>query len=183
MNSARSQNGNSSFERSGIATAAARPSQSLPSIGRHRVSHVSPVTAGSQRSLACPADLAVTHFGGITVDFSGAEAHRGQVQIALTAHQFRILKYFIDNPGRVIGRQELLDQVWGYNEYPTTRTVDNQICKLRLKLEPDPKNPSYFLTVHGFGYKLVREGLGRVVPASLLYSQSDLQRNPRWRPA
>jgi DNA-binding response OmpR family regulator len=182
MTSARLQNGNSSFECSGIATAAARPSRSLPSLGRHRVSRVSPVTAGCQRSLACPADLAVTHFGGITVDFSGAEAHRGEVQIALTAHQFRILKYFIDNPGRVIGRQELLDEVWGYSEYPTTRTVDNQICKLRLKLEPDPKHPSYFLTVHGFGYKLVREGLGKVAPASLLYSQSTVRRNASWQP-
>jgi DNA-binding response OmpR family regulator len=173
MTSVRSQSGSISNERSGISTAAARTSRSPSFVGRRRVSRIPQMTTGRA---ACPADLAVTHFGGITVDFSGAEAHRGGVQIALTAHQFKILKYFFDNPGRVIGRQELLNEVWGYNAYPTTRTVDNQICKLRLKLEPDPKNPTYFRTVHGFGYKLVREGLGRVVPASLRYSQYDVQR-------
>ncbi len=73
----------------------------------------------------------------------------------MTPQEFRILKYFIRNTERVISRDELLNEVWGYTSYPDTRTVDNHILKLRQKLEKDPANPAYFLTVHGVGYKFV----------------------------
>jgi DNA-binding response OmpR family regulator len=72
-----------------------------------------------------------------------------------TAHEFRLLKYFTDNIDRVLTRELLLNEVWGYNSYPTTRTVDNQILKLRQKLEADPANPKHLLTIYGADYKFV----------------------------
>jgi DNA-binding response OmpR family regulator len=75
--------------------------------------------------------------------------------IVLTAHEFKLLKFFAENSERVLTREVLLNEVWGYNLYPTTRTVDNQILKLRQKLEPDPANPKHLLTIYGAGYKLV----------------------------
>src|SRR5579885_13987 len=69
--------------------------------------------------------------------------------------EFKIVKYMAQNPNRVISREELLNDVWGYQNYPTTRTVDNHILKLRQKLEADPANPVHFRTVHGVGYKFV----------------------------
>ena len=73
----------------------------------------------------------------------------------LTALELRLLKFLVDNPERVISREELLTSVWGYNAYPTTRTVDNQILKLRQKLEANPVNPAHLLTMYGAGYKFV----------------------------
>ncbi len=73
--------------------------------------------------------------------------------LAFTAQEFKLLKYFARCPARVISRQELLNEVWGYENYPTTRTVDNHILRIRQKLEPDPARPRYFLTMHGTGYK------------------------------
>jgi DNA-binding response OmpR family regulator len=75
--------------------------------------------------------------------------------LAFTAQEFKLLKYFAQFPARVLTRQELLNEVWGYENYPTTRTVDNHILRIRQKLEPDPGNPRYFLTMHGSGYKFV----------------------------
>ncbi len=65
------------------------------------------------------------------------------------------MKFMVQNPERVISREELLNQVWGYQNYPSTRTVDNHILKLRQKLEGDPSNPVHFRTFHGAGYKFV----------------------------
>ena len=78
---------------------------------------------------------------------------RGGKTLAFTAQEFKLLKYFARCPARVISRQELLNEVWGYENYPTTRTVDNHILRIRQKLEPDPAHPQYFLTMHGTGYK------------------------------
>jgi DNA-binding response OmpR family regulator len=75
--------------------------------------------------------------------------------VALTPQEFKILKFMAQTPERVISREELLNEVWGYQSYPTTRTVDNHILKLRQKLETDPANPVHFRTVHGAGYKFV----------------------------
>jgi two-component system, OmpR family, alkaline phosphatase synthesis response regulator PhoP len=94
-------------------------------------------------------------FGTISVDFSKMELSRQGHAVPLTAQEFRVLKFFTRNQGRVISRSELLNEVWGYQDYPTTRTVDNHIWKLRLKLEDDPANPVHFQTVHGAGYKFV----------------------------
>ena len=78
-------------------------------------------------------------------------AHRS----SLTANEIKLLRYFIDHADRVITREELLNDVWGYTSYPTTRTVDNQVMKLRQKLEADPAQPVHFRTMHGIGYKFV----------------------------
>ena len=78
--------------------------------------------------------------------------------IGLTAQEFKTLKFLVQNAERVITRDELLNEVWGYQNYPSTRTVDNHILKLRQKLEKDPANPVHFRTVHGMGYKFVRDG-------------------------
>jgi DNA-binding response OmpR family regulator len=94
-------------------------------------------------------------FDKISVDFAKMELTRDGAQISLTPQEFKILKYFVRNPERVISRDELLNHVWGYNCYPSTRTVDNHLMKLRQKLEEDPMNPVHFRTVHGAGYKFV----------------------------
>jgi DNA-binding response OmpR family regulator len=100
----------------------------------------------------------LTQFGEITIDVAKMEVRRDGVAVTLTAHEFKLLRYFVENAGRVLSRAELLNDVWGYDSYPNTRTVDNQILKLRQKLERDPAQPHHFLTVHGAGYKFVREG-------------------------
>ena len=95
-------------------------------------------------------------FDGISVDFTKMEVHRDSELVLLTAQEFKTLKFLIQNAERVISRDELLNEVWGYQNYPSTRTVDNHILKLRQKLERDPTNPMHFRTVHGMGYKFVR---------------------------
>ncbi len=97
-------------------------------------------------------------FDDISVDFTRMELRRAGNPITLTPREFKALKFFAENPNRVISRDELLNKVWGYECYPSTRTVDTHILKLRQKLEKDPANPAYFLTVHGVGYKFVPEG-------------------------
>ena len=94
-------------------------------------------------------------FGGITVDFPRMEVTRSGEPVVLTAQEFKTLKFLVLNAERVISRDELLNEVWGYQNYPSTRTVDNHILKLRQKLEKDPGNPVHFRTVHGMGYKFV----------------------------
>jgi len=92
-------------------------------------------------------------FGDATVNFATMEAVRKGKPIELTTLEFKTLKYLIENPGRVVSRDELLDRVWGYQNYPCTRTVDNRILILRQKLERDPSRPVHFRTVRGAGYK------------------------------
>lgn len=94
-------------------------------------------------------------FADSEVDFKKMTAVRNGAPVILTSHEFRLLKFFTDHAERVLSREELLNEVWGYNCYPTTRTVDNQILKLRQKLESDPANPVHFLTIYGAGYKFV----------------------------
>lgn len=102
-----------------------------------------------------PAAANTYRFAGCELDFQKMTARRGDLQIPLTSHEFRLLKFFTEHAERVLSREELLNEVWGYNCYPTTRTVDNQILKLRQKLEPDPSNPRHLLTIYGAGYKFV----------------------------
>jgi two-component system alkaline phosphatase synthesis response regulator PhoP len=94
-------------------------------------------------------------FANVLVDFAKMELTRSGQLVSMTAQEFRLLRFFTQNRGRVIARSELLNEVWGYEHYPSTRTVDNHICKLRLKLEDDPGKPVHFQTVHGAGYKFV----------------------------
>jgi DNA-binding response OmpR family regulator len=102
-----------------------------------------------------PAVTTVFRFADCEIDFKSMTARRSGAPVVLTAHEFKLLKYFTDNLDRVLTRELLLNEVWGYNSYPTTRTVDNQILKLRQKLEPDPANPKHLLTIYGAGYKFV----------------------------
>jgi DNA-binding response OmpR family regulator len=83
------------------------------------------------------------------------ELARSGRSVQLTAQEFKILRFMVQNPERVISREELLNTVWGYQHYPSTRTVDNHILKLRQKLEKDPGNPVHFRTVHSAGYKFI----------------------------
>jgi len=95
-------------------------------------------------------------FDGISIDFRKMEILRDGKLVVLTAQEFKTLQFLVQNADRVIGRDELLNEVWGYQNYPSTRTVDNHILKLRQKLERDPASPVHFRTVHGMGYKFVR---------------------------
>ncbi len=92
-------------------------------------------------------------FGDIRVDFKRAEVTKGDKPVDLSAMEFRLLQYFIENRGSVHSRDDLLDAVWGYDAMPTTRTVDVHVAWLRQKLEDNPRHPQFIQTVHGFGYK------------------------------
>ncbi|HST09001.1 MAG TPA: response regulator transcription factor [Terriglobales bacterium] len=99
-------------------------------------------------------------FGEVTVCLPAMEVRRNGELVALPMKEFKTLAYMIQNAGRVIGRDELLNEVWGYTCYPCTRTVDNHIMKLRQKLEVEPSRPQHFLTVHSAGYKFLPQGGG-----------------------
>jgi DNA-binding response OmpR family regulator len=94
-------------------------------------------------------------FGDIHVDFLRMQVSRSQNPVVLTPQEFKLLRFFVDNPHRVLSRDELLNEVWGYNNYPSTRTVDNHVWMLRRKLEGKPACPVHFLTVQRIGYKFV----------------------------
>jgi DNA-binding response OmpR family regulator len=94
-------------------------------------------------------------FGGVRGCLSTMEIHRNGRPVTLTSKEFKLLAYLIRNPRRVISRDELLNKVWGYENYPSTRTVDSHILKLRKKLELEPADPKHFHTVHCAGYKFL----------------------------
>ncbi len=94
-------------------------------------------------------------FSDVAVDFKTYRAKKGTKELNLSAKEFELLKYLSKKVDVPVSRDELLDQVWGYNSYPTTRTVDNFIARLRQKLEESPERPRHILTVHGVGYKFV----------------------------
>ena len=108
------------------------------------------------RHTARTAAVSVVSFDGISVDFKKMEVQRDGKVVVLTAQEFKTLQFLVQNADRVISRDELLNEVWGYQNYPSTRTVDNHILKLRQKLERDPASPVHFRTAHGMGYKFVR---------------------------
>jgi DNA-binding winged helix-turn-helix (wHTH) protein len=99
----------------------------------------------------------VVRFGEVFADFSSMEVSRSEESVTLTTMEFKLLRFLVQNAGRVIPRDEMLNEVWGYEHYPCTRTVDNHILRLRQKLELDPAHPVHFHTVHGQGYKFVLE--------------------------
>jgi DNA-binding response OmpR family regulator len=98
-----------------------------------------------------PARLA---FGDLTFDFARQVASKGGARLELPARAFAILKVFARRPGEVVTRQVLLDEAWGYEAYPNTRTVDNHLVKLRKAIEDEPERPRWLVTIHGAGYKL-----------------------------
>jgi two-component system alkaline phosphatase synthesis response regulator PhoP len=106
-----------------------------------------------RRSHLLPKDLERYSFGNIDVDLRACRVERKGVRIDLSSKEFELLKYFIGHPGENLSRERLLEDVWGYDRFPSTRTVDAHIVHLRQKLEPNPEDPQYLLTVHGTGYK------------------------------
>lgn len=110
--------------------------------------------AAVRRASRTPA-IETFSFDDVVVDFTRMQLTRAGHLLATTAQEFKLLKFMIDHRERVISRDELLNEVWGYQDYPTTRTVDNHILKLRQKLEREPANPVHLLTVHGVGYRFV----------------------------
>lgn len=95
------------------------------------------------------------HFDNVVVDFKAYKAERDKQPLELSAREYRLLRYLVAKKGSVVTRDELLDEVWGYNSYPSTRTVDNHIARLRQKIEDNVDIPRHILTVHGVGYKFV----------------------------
>jgi DNA-binding response OmpR family regulator len=94
-------------------------------------------------------------FSDVVVDFKAYRAERSKQPLELSAREYRLLRYLVSKQGNVVTRDELLDEVWGYNSYPSTRTVDNHIARLRQKIEQSVESPRHILTVHGVGYKFV----------------------------
>ncbi|HEX8072804.1 MAG TPA: response regulator transcription factor [Pyrinomonadaceae bacterium] len=111
-----------------------------------------------RRAPAAPAAAdapAVYQFGPVRADFRRAEVTRDGARVELSAREFKLLQYLVAHRGATISRDELLNEVWGYDAMPSTRTVDVHVAWLRQKLEPNPHYPQFILTVHGLGYKFV----------------------------
>lgn len=100
-------------------------------------------------------ELEVRKVGDNEINFAAMELRRAGMKVALTPQEAKILRFLLDNEKRVISRSELLDRVWGYRCYPTTRTVDTHILRLRKKLEHDFSEPVHLHTVHGVGYRFM----------------------------
>jgi DNA-binding response OmpR family regulator len=127
---------------------------SKPFSVRELLARIRAVLRRAQPARALPDEL---RFEDVVVDFRSWEATRGGRPLEMTRKEFSVLRYLASRAGEVVSRDELLNEVWGYENYPTTRTVDNHIAGLRNKLEPDPAQPRYLKTVHGVGYKFVRQ--------------------------
>ncbi|MGH9779689.1 MAG: response regulator transcription factor [Candidatus Acidiferrales bacterium] len=113
------------------------------------------VKAVLRRAKVLPIDQERFAFENIEVNLRRHEVRRGGEAIPFSTKDFELLKCFLSHPGEALSRDRLLDEVWGYDNYPTTRTVDAHMLRLRQKLEPNPEEPRFFLTVHGVGYKFV----------------------------
>ena len=97
----------------------------------------------------------VFQFGSFSVDLRRTVVTRNNKPVEMSAREFKLLRYMIEHPGATVSRDELLNEVWGYNSLTTTRTVDVHISSLRQKIEEDPRHPRSIVTIHGFGYKFV----------------------------
>jgi DNA-binding response OmpR family regulator len=94
-------------------------------------------------------------FGDVEIDFAHFKVRRAGSETDLTSLEVDILKYLIGHKGEVVSRDALLDKVWGYERFPTTRTIDNHILKLRKKIEDDPSTPRHILSIYGEGYRFI----------------------------
>ncbi len=99
-------------------------------------------------------------FGDVHIDFVRQEASKGGAAVELPSRAYAILKVFARRPGEVVSREQLLEEAWGYDKFPNTRTVDNHLVKLRRALEDEPERPRWLLTVHGAGYRLKTDEQG-----------------------
>jgi DNA-binding response OmpR family regulator len=113
------------------------------------------INALLRRQSAIISEITEFSFDGIHLDFKKQEARKGRKVIDLSAKEFELMKYFVQRKGQVVTRNELLDDVWGYEVTPTTRTIDNYILGLRKKIEKNPARPVHLITVHTAGYKFV----------------------------
>jgi two-component system alkaline phosphatase synthesis response regulator PhoP len=113
------------------------------------------VKAVLRRASPQSANAEVYRFSDVEVNVRSNEVLRGGQPVELSSKEFALLAYFVAHPAETLSRDRLLDAVWGYENYPTTRTVDAHIVHLRQKLEPNPEEPRFILTVHGSGYKFV----------------------------
>ena len=113
------------------------------------------VKAILRRTAVIPKDQDRHSFGDVEVDLQRCRVVRSGKALDISSTEFELLKYFICHAGETLSRDRLLEDVWGYDNYPTTRTIDTHLVRLRQKLEPDPEQPQYFLTVHGTGYRFV----------------------------
>jgi two-component system alkaline phosphatase synthesis response regulator PhoP len=111
------------------------------------------IEANLRRVPAAPHPSDGYRFGDVCVDFRTAEATRDGQPIDLSAMEFQLLRYFVEHRGATLSREALLNEVWGYNAMPSTRTVDVHVAWLRQKIEPNPRHPQFILTIHGIGYK------------------------------
>ena len=98
----------------------------------------------------------VVHFGNLEVNFKKYCAQKEGKSLKLSPRDYEILKCLIEREGEIVSRENLLNQVWGYNAYPNTRTVDAHIAKLRRKIEDKPNDPKHIVTIHGIGYKFIK---------------------------
>jgi DNA-binding response OmpR family regulator len=113
------------------------------------------VRAVLRRGGTRPTGLETCRIGDVEIDFRTHQAHRGQQRLDFTAREFDLLRYLVSHKGEVVTREQILNEVWGYEESPTTRTIDNFVAKLRQKVESSSREPEHILTVHGTGYKFV----------------------------
>ncbi len=113
------------------------------------------VKAVLRRARTLPREQERVSFGDVEVDLRTYQVQRRGKPVEFSAKEFELLKYFLCHPGEALSRDRLLDEVWGYEHYPTTRTVDAHIVHLRQKLEANPEEPRFILTIHGVGYKFV----------------------------
>ncbi|HKS95674.1 MAG TPA: response regulator transcription factor [Terriglobia bacterium] len=113
------------------------------------------IKAVLRRTQAAPQTAESCTFGDTEVNFRTHRVVRAGRPVEVTAKEFELLKYFLGHPGEALSRDHLLKEVWGYDSYPTTRTVDAHVVRLRQKLEPRPEEPQFILTIHSVGYKFV----------------------------
>ena len=111
------------------------------------------VEAHLRRAPVTPHPVEGYAFGDVLIDFRKAEVTKDGSPLDLSAREFQLLKYFVEHRGATLTREELLNEVWGYNSMPSTRTVDVHVAWLRQKIEPNAKHPQFILTIHGMGYK------------------------------
>jgi DNA-binding response OmpR family regulator len=113
------------------------------------------VKAVLRRARPVPDQQAHYNFGDVELDLRSCQVLRQGKPLDFSSKEFELLKYFLLHPGQTLSRDQLLEEVWGYDHFPTTRTVDAHIVRLRQKVEPKPEEPRFILTVHGTGYKFV----------------------------
>jgi DNA-binding response OmpR family regulator len=117
------------------------------------------VKALLRRPVAMKQRIDAYTFNNVIVDFVREEVRKGELPLKFSRREFDVLRFFIDHEGQIVTRDMLLDKVWGYESFPTTRTVDNFILSIRKKLEDDISQPKHIQTVHGSGYRFVKEPL------------------------